>query len=127
EGKKAYPEEARVAVEETSRRYADFLTAFACEVQSPDDEKLMPTDFYMTSGQQEFPEEARKVAERLATGIKIGGQEKNSSEMFREALFGPWKYEDRQHSLGWDPSTERLHALRATRTKPSDTAGVTAA
>jgi len=27
-------------------------------------------------------------------------------------LFGPWKYEDRYHSLGWDPMTERLHALR---------------
>jgi CRISPR-associated protein Cas1 len=26
-------------------------------------------------------------------------------EAYREALFGPWKHEDDQHSLGWDPST----------------------
>jgi hypothetical protein len=47
--------------------------------------------------------------------------------MFQEALFGPWKYEDPQHSLGWDPSTERLHALRARSPTRDSSEGVTAA
>src|SRR5262249_32113961 len=82
------------------RAYADFLAAFACELQVDDNGQVTPSAFYMTSGQQRFVKEARTLAGRLARGIKLGRRKKSPDEMFREALFGPWKYEDpRQHSL----------------------------
>jgi hypothetical protein len=49
------------------------------------------------------------------------------SGMDREALFGPWRYEDPQHSLGWDPSAERLHALRSRSPTKDAPQGVAAA
>jgi hypothetical protein len=109
------------------RYFADFLTSFACELQTDDNGQLEPTAFYMTSGQQKFLKEARTLADRLAKGIKIGRRKKGPEELFREALFGPWKYEDPQHSLGLDPSTERLHALRAKSPTKESSEGVTAA
>jgi hypothetical protein len=47
--------------------------------------------------------------------------------MFREALFGRWRYDDPQHSLGLDPSTERLHALRAVSSTKEESCGVATA
>lgn len=109
------------------RRYADFLAAFTAEVSTDDKGQMEPTAFYMTSGRQEFLKEARTLARELARGITLNRLRKSSEEMFREALFGPWKYEDPQHSLGWDPSTERLHALRAKSPTKEESNGVMAA
>jgi hypothetical protein len=38
---------------------------------------------------------------------------KRTAEAFAEALWGPWRYRDRGHTLGWDPETERRHAYEA--------------
>jgi hypothetical protein len=125
-----YSKAAREAVEDLQdgrRTYADFLAAYACEMQTDDTGQLEPTAFYMTSGQQKFLKEARSLADRLAKGIKIGRRKKSPQELFREALFGPWKYEDPQHSLGLDPSTERLHALRARSPTRESSEGISAA
>jgi hypothetical protein len=109
------------------RDYADFLAAFACEVATVDSGDLEPTAFYMTSGRQEFLKEARTLAGRLGSGITLNRRRKGAEEMFREALLGPWRYEDPQHSLGWDPATERLHALRGRSPTKESSQGVTAA
>jgi hypothetical protein len=125
-----YLEAAREAGKELAegrRAYADFLAAFACELCADEDGKLSPTAFYVTSGQQKFLKEARTVADRLANGIKLGRRKKSPEEMFHEALFGPWLYEDPQHSLGLDPAAERLHALRAKSPTKESSEGVTAA
>jgi hypothetical protein len=125
-----YLEAARGACEELRqgcRTYADFLVAFGCELEANDEGQIEPTAFYMTSGRQEFLKEARTLAARLVGGIKFGRRKKGPEEMFREALFGPWKYEDPQHSLGLDPTTERLHALRAKSPTKETSEGVTAA
>jgi hypothetical protein len=120
--------EAEQGLREGRRVYADFLTAFACELQVDDNGQVAPSAFYMTSGQQKFLKEARALASRLAKGIKLGRRRKSPEEMFREALFGPWKYEDHpQHSLGLDPSTKCLHALRARSPSADPNPGVTAA
>ncbi len=119
--------EARRAVREGYRPFADFLAAFACDLCADDKDQLEPTALYMTSGRQEFLKEAQTLAGRLAGGIKLGRRRKGPEEMFGEALFGPWRYEDPQHSLGWDPSTERLHALRAKSPTKEASEGVTAA
>jgi hypothetical protein len=120
-------QEAGEALKEGQRAYADFLAGSACELQCDEDGQVVPTAFSMTSGRQEFLKEVRAVAGRLAVGIKLGRRKKGPEEMFREALFGPWKYEDPQHSLGLDPSTERLHALRAKSPTKESSEGVTAA
>src|SRR5262245_51031419 len=119
--------EAEGALQQGRRAYADFLAAFACELRADEEGRLEPTVFFMTSGRQEFLKEARTLAGRLAKGIKLGRRTKTPAEMFREALFGPWRYEDPQHSLGWDPATERLHALRAKSPTKEASEGVTAA
>lgn len=119
--------EARNALREGHRAFAGFLSAFACDLCADDNDQLEPTAFYMTSGRQEFLKEAQSLAKRLAQGISIGRRKKTSAELFQEALFGPWKYEDPQHSLGWDSSTERLHALRAKSPTKESSEGVTAA
>jgi hypothetical protein len=126
----SYQEALRRAGQELGegrRDYADFLAAFACELAADDRGQLEPTAFYMTSGRQEFLAEARKLARRLAEGVSVGRRRKGPEELFREALLGPWRYEDPQHSLGWDPSTERLHALRARSPTKEPSAGVSAA
>jgi hypothetical protein len=120
-------EEARNSTHPGERGYADFLAAFASEPGVDEDGQLEPTAFYMTSGRQEFLKEARTLAGKLANGVSIGRQKKTCEGMFREALLGPWRYEDPQHSLGWDPSTERLHALRAKSPTKEGSEGVTAA
>ncbi|WP_446685617.1 type I-G CRISPR-associated protein, Cas3-extension family [Methylacidimicrobium cyclopophantes] len=35
-----------------------------------------------------------------------------TEDAVQEALFGPWQYNDENHSLGWDPQAQRLPALR---------------
>ncbi len=109
------------------RAAADFLAAFACELGADEQGRLEPTAFYMTSGQQKFLAEGRKLAGAVATGVTVGRRRKSPEELFREALFGPWRYEDPQHSLGLDPSAERLHALRARSPTREPSAGVSAA
>jgi hypothetical protein len=109
------------------RAYADFLSAFGCELCTNDAGRLSATAFSMTSGQQKFLKEVRTLAARLADGVSVGRRSKSPEELFREALFGPWRYEDPQHSLGLDPATERLHALRAASPTKEASVGVAAA
>jgi hypothetical protein len=110
-----------------AREYADFLAAFTAESAVTRNGELEPTAFYMTSGQQKFLKEIRTLAGRVAGGVAIGRRKKPAVRLFREALFGPWRYEDPQHSLGWDPSTERLHALRSRSPTKEAPSGVSAA
>jgi hypothetical protein len=129
-GRDAYLDALRAAGEDLQkggRRRADFLASFACELCGDDGGRLEPTAFYMTSGRQEFLKEARALAARVAAGVRLGRRTKGPEELFREALAGPWRYEDPQHSLGWDPSAERLHALRARSPTKEPSEGVTAA
>lgn len=72
-------------------------------------EKLQPTSLDLTSGAQGFLKSIRNLAGELSktrAGLEVG------TGAFREALCGPWRYGDEAHSLGWDPQTQRLHALR---------------
>jgi hypothetical protein len=54
----------------------------------------------------------RKAAAKLAKRSKKGEVSTEIARMVKEALFGPWKYVHDEHSLGWDPQGQRLHALR---------------
>lgn len=88
----------------SERTGADYFSAFGSEMVVDGSKGLVkPTAFYMTSGQQKFLDSVND----LVMNLKV-----SSSESIREALFGPWRYNDNQHSLGWDPITERMYALR---------------
>ena len=102
----------------SSRETVDYLTAFGSETvtarSTPD---VKPTAFHMTAGQQAFLKSAREIALSLDP-TRPPARGKNSAEVtsetekaFARALLGPWRYEDRYHSLGWDPAAEALHAL----------------
>jgi hypothetical protein len=87
-----------------NRINADRFAAYGSELVTDGSKGLVkPTAFHMTSGQARF---LRKLAE-LAGDLR-----QDSGKAFEEALFGPWCYEDEQHSMGWDPNTERMAALR---------------
>lgn len=73
---------------------------------------IQTTLFAMTSGQQDLAAGMRKAAKRLAKRLNNGDIPDEIMEMINEALFGPWRYRDDEHSLGWDPQVQRLHVLR---------------
>lgn len=88
----------------SGRTYADIFSGYGSELAIDGAKRLVkPTALHMTSGQQEF----LKGLKQLGEGLRYGGE-----SAFEEALFGPWRYEDKQHSMGWDPNTERMAALR---------------
>jgi hypothetical protein len=92
------------------REEIDYFSAYGSEVATDEDGNIKKTLFYMISGQQTFFITTRKIYDVVA----------KKREKISEALFGPWKYEDDVHSLGWDPQTTRLHAYRNTDPSPEN-------
>ena len=74
--------------------------------------KLQRTSLDLTSGKQLFLKSLREVAAELSRKATKKQLPVVGSGAFQEALYGPWLYKDKTHSLGWDPQTQRLHALR---------------
>jgi hypothetical protein len=83
-----------------SREDVDVLAALASDLIH-DGGNLQRTGFDLTSGSQHFLKSICVLAGSPLT-----------REAVEEALIGPWKYRDTHHALGWDPLTQRLHALR---------------
>lgn len=118
---------AVAAATPAARTLADFMAAYGSElVTARSKPEVKPTALHMTAGQQRFLRQARELAESLDPG-ETPRQRDAAASAFREALFGPWQYRDRQHSFGWDPSTERLHALSARSPTSEAPLGVRAA
>lgn len=93
-----------------NRDLADFFSSFASEGAIDKSKGLVkPTAFYMTSANQKFFKILKEQSKNIG---------KNPEMKIKIALFGPWEYEDLIHSLGWDPNTERLYAIR--HQKPGD-------
>ncbi len=113
-----YPEILARIIEKNQREIADFVSSIAADgAVDGQKEHIKPSLFYMASGQQSFLARAREI---VAAARSAG------RATFQEALAGPWAYRSRLHSLGWDPGTERLHALRGrapTSEKPACIAG----
>ncbi len=84
------------------RDLASFLVAIAADGAVDNTKHLVkPSPFYMASGQQSFLDTMRRIRDHVG-----------KREAWTEALFGPWRYSTPESSAGWDPGTERLHALR---------------
>lgn len=95
----------------SQRETVDFFAAFAAEGATSNSGDMKPTDLCMTSGQMKFLKEMRAITATLASPPKpeeapLGGR-------IHAGLMGPWHYSDAQHSLGWDPTNEPVHALGA--------------
>ena len=99
---KGYATELLDSATYSDRSKVDYWTAFGTEMIVDKSQGLIkPTSFYMSTGKQKFLGKVKKNMERI-TKAKI-----------REALFGPWRYNDSHElAMGWDPSTHRIHALR---------------
>jgi hypothetical protein len=106
------------AIDDGNLVLANFLSAIVAD-GSVDAQKglVKPSALYMVSGQQSFLGGMREILLQVRA---------SAQQLFEEALTGPWRYATRTHSLGWDPNTERLYALRhraPTSEKPSCIAG----
>jgi len=114
----AYRRVLEEALAEHDDTFAKFLVAFAADGAVDAQKQLIkPSAFYMVSGQQSLLGGLREI---------LAHARLDACATFNEALVGPWSYKTFLHSLGWDPSTERLHALRhraPTSEKPSCVAG----
>lgn len=79
-----------------------FLVGLAADGAEDNSKHLVkPSPFYMASGKQNLLDTLR----RIHTHLKKAG-------CWEEALVGPWSYRTTEWSAGWDPGTERMHALR---------------
>lgn len=93
-----------------SRDALSLLAAQASDIVFTDNDVLRSTHFDLTSGNQRLLTSLRELA---GEPKKEGDTPRPISEdALREALLGPWQYQDEDHALGWDPQTQRLHALR---------------
>ncbi len=101
--------DAANAASAADHEYAEWLAALANELAVGDNEKIKPTPFDMSVARQRFLADAVRLAAALSSENRVG--ERSAMEAYKEALFGPWKYQDDQHSLGWDPATMKLGAF----------------
>lgn len=86
----------------TNRRSVDWAGAFATDVALDNNGNTKPTVLHFTAGQQQF---LQMVAE-LVNNV--------TRDDLREALEGPWRYERSLPVMGWDATSSRDYALRAT-------------
>jgi hypothetical protein len=104
------------------RQTADFLAAFGSElVAMRRRPETRPTALDMTSGQQRFLRAVRALVHGMAA------EPAQAEQAVAEALWGPWRYRDPVHALGWDPHRERLHAYAAQKPTQSKARSVKAA
>jgi hypothetical protein len=83
------------------RRGVDLVAAFASDVVTDNNGNTKPTALHFTAGQQQF----LKMATELCAAT--------NGDDLREALLGPWRYERSLPVMGWDATTARDYALRA--------------
>jgi hypothetical protein len=102
------------------RTTVDFVAAYASELITQKT-LIVPTALDMTSGQQKFLALVAAVAQDLRR------HPQRTSEALAEALWGPWRYRNRGHALGWDPDSERRHAYEAQSPTKSKAVSVRAA
>ncbi len=76
------------------------FAALASDLTTNGKGSLQSTSLDLISGNQRFLKSVLELAGPFA------------EDDVRDALRGPWQYRDDNHSLGWDPQTQRLHALR---------------
>jgi hypothetical protein len=108
-----------------SREGPDWLAGLGNDLASSKKGFIEPTPHDLSGGPQRFPGEAIKLGLSLGdTRAKAGSAIRAS---YHEALFGPWRYRDNQHSFGWDQSAIKLGAFTTEDPSPMRHSGVRAA
>ena len=87
-------------------RASDLATALVAEGSLDKQGVAKPSDLYFTAGQMKFLDMAR----RILAGV--------DPVDLRKGLAGPWAYESKLPSLGWDVADDRVYALRANNPSP---------
>lgn len=92
-----------VATDATARkrRSVDLASAFATDVAVDNNGNTKPTALHFTAGQQQFLQMAGELARRVV------------HEDVAEAVLGPWQYVRPLPVMGWDATSSRDYALRA--------------
>ena len=105
---KLTPGDIRIYLDQALRcdRSGKLASALVAEGSLDNKGEAKPTDFYFTAGQQKFLKIAREILNAATREETVRG------------LDGPWRYESKTPSLGWDVADDRVYALRAT--DPSD-------
>lgn len=116
-------EDPKTFIEAEERVEPDWLACMASDLVDKDG-RLESTPFDMTVARQKFLDDAKWLHDELRKPSKRGDETLAS---FQEALFGPWRYRDNQHHLGWDPSTMLLGAFTEEAPTNLKKAGVRAA
>jgi hypothetical protein len=96
----AHPILAQNNVSPRDREALDVFASLASDLITTDKGSLQSTLLDLTSGNQRFLKSILELSKPF------------TEDAVREAVLGPWQYSDDHHSLGWDPQTQRLHALR---------------
>jgi hypothetical protein len=126
--KEEFTKAARATIQESSagdHELADWFAAFGSELVLKN-EKIESTPLDMTVARQQFLADAQRLTTDLATPDRKTADVLNVAS-FQEALLGPWKYRENQHSLGWDPSTILMGAFTPKAPTAMNKAGVRAA
>ncbi len=105
---KLVPDDIRAYLSQAARcDWSGYLaTALVAEGSLDGQGVAKPSDFYFAAGNQKFLDMARKV---LSDGVR---------EEIVTGLTGPWRYESKLPSLGWDVTDDRVYALRANNPGP---------
>lgn len=83
------------------RRSVDWASAFATDVAVDNNGNIKPTALHFTAGQQQFLQMVWELVRSV------------TRDDLREALLGPWRYQRPLPVLGWDATSSRDYALRA--------------
>ena len=104
---KLAPPEIRTYLEcARSDAAASLAAALVAEDSLDNKREAKPSDLYFAAGQQRFLDIARKILR--------GVSEKDVAA----SLVGPWPYDSKLPSLGWDLADDRQYALRAKNPGP---------
>ena len=85
----------------SNRRSVDWASAFATDVARDNNGNTKPTALHFTAGQQQFLQMVVELSQKV------------SKDDLREATEGPWTYNRPLPVLGWDATSARDYALRA--------------
>jgi hypothetical protein len=84
-----------------SRRSVDWAACFATDVAIDNNGNTKPTALHFTAGQQQF----LQMVGDLVVGV--------TKDDLKQAVAGPWRYDRPLPVMGWDSTTSRDYALRA--------------
>lgn len=107
-----YLRELVMRVSPQERRSVDWASSFATDVGVDNNGATKPTALHFSAGQQKWLEMVRRLAGAV------------TPDDLREAVFGPWTYTRELPVMGWDATSARDYALRASNPSKDKKAGI---